>query len=170
MEIVNRVARSGIEVYDLASLWDGRPVLEIDLASFLEGGLVLREKPFRAALSAHDWTAYADAHVGVHCSADAIVPTWAFMLVAARLHSAGSVVRGRTAEVIRAFYSRTLAAEDWERFSGRIVVVKGCSDRVVPESAYVAAMRELMRVARKVMYGEPCSSVPLWRQPKVHAN
>lgn len=164
--IVNRVAESDIDVFDLSLLWDGAPVDELDLAPFLEEGLILREIPFRQAVKAHDWSAYAGRHVAVYCATDAIVPTWAFMLVAAHLEAtARSVAFGRAADLVRDHFTRALAAFDWEAYRDRIVVVKGCGTKVVPVSAYVQAMKALQAVARKVMYGEPCSSVPLWRRP-----
>lgn len=170
MELVNRVAESDIDVFDLAALWDAADVAELDLAPWLHRGLVLREKDFRAAVAAHAWEAFAGRHVAVHCSIDAIVPTWAWMLVATRLEGvAASVAFGREADARRDFYVRALAAFDFERYRDRIVVVKGCGARDVPVSAYVDATQRLLRVARKVMYGEPCSSVPLWRRPKAEA-
>ncbi|MFN3597427.1 MAG: DUF2480 family protein [Rubricoccaceae bacterium] len=166
MEIVNRVAESDLVVYDLAALWDGRPVVELDLAPWLHRGLVLRERDFRAHLAAHDWSIYDGQHVAVYCSADAIVPVWAFMLVATRLSGAASVAQGRAADLRRDHFARALAAEDWSRFADRPVVVKGCGNDVVPLAAYLDATRRLQAVASKLMFGEPCSSVPLWRRPK----
>jgi hypothetical protein len=165
--IVNRVAESEIEVYNLDALWDGAPVVELDVEPFLVEGLILREKVFREHVKAHDWTPYAGRHVAVYCSADAIVPTWAYMLIAAKLDGvARSVAFGRAADLVRDSFTRALDAEDWSAYQDRIVVVKGCGTGAVPVSAYVDAMQRLQRVARKLMYGEPCSSVPLWRRPK----
>ncbi len=164
MDIVNKVQRSGIEVYNLEALWDGAAVVELDISPFLTGGLVLREKDFRRHVSEHDWALYAGRHVAVYCAADAIVPTWAYLLIASKLDQARSVVQGRKADAVCAYFVRALGSEDWERYRDRIVVIKGCGAGVVPASAYVTAMRALIPVARKVMYGEPCSSVPLWRR------
>ena len=165
MEIVNRVAESDIAVYNLEVLWDGRAVVEFDLAPFLLEGLVLREKPFREALKVHDWTAYAEQHVAVFCSTDAIVPTWASMLIATKLDGvAASVAFGRKADLVRDYFVRALEAEDWSAYAGKPVVVKGCASAVVPTNAYLLATRKLQAVASKLMYGEPCSSVPLWRK------
>lgn len=164
--IINRVAESDIEVFDLAALWDGREVAELDLAPFLYRGLVLREKDFREAVKAHDWAPYEGKHVAVFCSTDAIVPTWAFMLVASRLRGrAASVAHGRAEDLVRDHFTRALEAEDWSRFEGKPVVVKGCGGQVVPASAYLVATQKLQGVARRLMYGEPCSAVPLWRRP-----
>ncbi len=164
MEIVNRVQQSGILVYNLSSLWDGAPVVELDLAPFLEAGLVLREKNFRRMVNEHAWARYAGKHVALCCTTDAIVPTWAYLLIASRLGQARSVAAGRRADAVDTYFARALEQEDWSRFQNRIVVIKGCGSDVVPRSAYVTAMRKLMPIARKVMYGEPCSAVPLYRR------
>lgn len=163
----NRVAESELTVFNLEELWDGRPVVEFDLAPFLVQGLVLREKEFRAAMKEHAWEDYRDKHVAVFCSTGAIVPLWAYMLVAARLHGmAAGVSSGSATDLIRDHFVRALAAFDWEVYRDRMVVVKGCGSKVVPVDAYVLAVGELQRVARKLMFGEPCSAVPLWRRPQ----
>jgi len=165
--IVNRVAESDIVVYNLEELWDGKPVVEFDLAPHLVEGLVLREKPFREAMKAYDWEQHRNQHVAVFCSTDAIIPTWAAMLVASKLEGiAASVASGRTADLVRDHFARALEAEDWSKYEDAIVVIKGCGSKVVPSNAYLVATQKLQGVARKLMYGEPCSSVPLWRKPK----
>lgn len=166
-EITNRVAESAIEVFDLAGLWDGAQIDEIDLEPFLFKGLVLRERDFRDQVKAYDWQQHAGHHIALFCSTDAIVPTWAWMLIGSKLEGvAASVTHGRRADVSREFYARALDQVDWSAYDDAIVVIKGCGSAVVPTSAYVEATQRLMRVARKLMYGEPCSSVPLWRKPK----
>ena len=169
MELVNRVAQSGIVVYNLEDLWDHSPVRTLDIAPFLDQGLVVREKLFRRQVGEFDWVQYDGAHVAVYCSTDALIPSWVWMLIIARLDGARSVVLGSAKEAVRSWFARALEREDWSRFSNRIVVVKGCGAAVVPESAYAIATAKLMGVARKVMYGEPCSNVPIWRQPRQHA-
>ncbi len=163
--IQNRVAESDIVVFDPATLWAGADVIEVDLAPFLHRGLVLREKEFRAAVEAIDPAPYAGRHVAVFSSVDTVIPTWAWMLVASRLAGAASVTHGRASDVAREAVALAAAKEDWSRFAGRPVVVKGCGNSV-PPAAYVAALRALQGVASKVMYGEPCSAVPVWRAPK----
>ena len=164
MDIRNRVAESAIETLDLAAFAPAEPVA-FDLAPFLYRGLVLREREFRAALKAHDWSAYDGATVAVFCSADALVPTWAFMLVAARLHGvAAHVAAGTPVEVRQAGLLAALDAHDWDRYRDAPVVVKGCGNDLVPVEAFVRATARLQAVASKVMYGEPCSSVPVWRR------
>lgn len=166
MKIVNRVAESDIVTYNLDELWDGKPIVEFDLEPYLVEGLVLREVPFREAMKTHDWSRYADQHVAIFCSTDAIIPTWAAMLVASKLEGvAASVAQGRTVDLLRDHFTRALEAEDWSRFEGKPVVIKGCGSAVVPANAYLIATQRLQRVAKKLMYGEPCSSVPLWRKP-----
>ena len=163
--IVNRVAESDIETFNLEALWDGREVVEFDLADYLIEGLVLREKPFREAMKDHDWSAYADKHVAVHCSTDAIIPTWASMLVAVKLEGiAASVATGTKSDLIRDFYVCALEGMDWSAYEGKPVVIKGCASTIVPANAYLIATQKLQGVAKKLMYGEACSAVPLWRQ------
>ncbi len=165
--IENRVADSEIQVFNLADLWDDRPLTELDISTFLVEGLMLKEKEFRAAVDEHDWSQYEDEHVALYCSTDAIVPTWGYMLIASRLHgTAASTTLGRKDDVQREYYSRALADVDWSAYEDHPVVIKGCGSDVVPEMAYVRATQELQDVARKLMYGEPCSSVPLWRRPQ----
>ncbi|MEM6644760.1 MAG: DUF2480 family protein [Bacteroidota bacterium] len=165
--IVNRVAESDIETYNLEALWDDKPVVAFDLEPYLLRGLMLREKDFRQAMKAYDWAQHADEHVAVFCSTPAIIPTWAYMLVGVKLNGiAASVAFGTTDALIRDHFIRALEAEDWSRYANRIVVVKGCNSPHVPTVAYMIATQKLQGVARKLMYGEPCSSVPLWRKPK----
>ncbi|MFW5955260.1 MAG: DUF2480 family protein [Rhodothermales bacterium] len=169
--IVNRVAESDIQVFNLEELWDGAPVREFDLAPLLDDGLILRERAFREAVKRYDWEAYRDCHVGIHCSTDAIIPTWAYMLIATRLKNvARSVEEGRAKDAIRAHFTRAMTLVDWKAYEGRNVVVKGCGSKVVPTSAYIDATLRLQEVATKVMFGEPCSSVPLWRRPNADTN
>lgn len=169
--IINRVEESDIEVYNLDALWDNKPIAELDIEPFLVEGLILREKEFRQHVKDHDWNQYTDQHVAVFCSADAIVPTWAYMLIATKLEDiAASVAVGQKEDLVRDHFVRALEAEDWSVYQDRIVVVKGCGGKVVPTNAYLLATQKLQAVARKLMYGEPCSSVPLWRKAKAKAS
>jgi hypothetical protein len=165
--VENRVADSEIAVYNLAELWDEQPVTEIDVAPFLVEGLMLKEEPFRDDVKAHDWSQYDGHHVAIHCSTDAIVPTWAYMLIAAKLEGvAASVTFGDEQDALNDYFVRALEEEDWSAYEDRPVVIKGCGSDIVPPVAYMIATQKLQQVARKLMYGEPCSSVPLWRRPK----
>ena len=163
----NRVADSEIQVFNLADLWDDRPVTEFDISQFLVEGLMLKEKDFREGVKEYDWSALDDEHVALYCSTDAIVPTWGYMLIASKLRdTAASTTFGRADDLRREYYVRALNEVDWSAYEDRPVVVKGCGSEVVPEMAYVLATQKLQAVARKLMYGEPCSSVPLWRRPQ----
>ena len=165
--IENRVADSEIRVFNLADLWDDRAVTELDISQFLVEGLMLKEKDFRASVTEHDWAQYEDQHVALYCSTDAIVPTWGYMLIASELHEvAHTTTMGRADDLRREYYARALDNVDWSRYEDHPVVIKGCGSDVVPEMAYTRATQKLQEVARKLMYGEPCSSVPLWRRPK----
>jgi len=165
--IENRVADSEIQVFNLADLWDDRPVTEVDISTFLVEGLMLKEKEFRQGVKEHDWSQFEDEHVALYCSTDAIVPTWGYMLIASKLRDvAASTTFGRAEDLRREYYVRALEDVDWSAYEDRPVVIKGCGSDVVPEMAYVHATQKLQAVARKLMYGEPCSSVPLWRRPK----
>jgi hypothetical protein len=115
----------------------------------------------------YDWSEFDDVHVALYCSTDAIVPTWGYMLIASKLKDlAASTTFGRAADLRREYYVRALNDVDWTAYEDRPVVIKGCGSEVVPEMAYVLATQKLQDVARKLMYGEPCSSVPLWRRPQ----
>lgn len=165
--IENTVADSEIEVFNLADLWDDRSVVEIDISTFLEEGLMLKEKPFRQDVKEYDWSQYEGDHVALYCSTDAIVPTWGYMLIASKLQeTAQSTTLGRAEDAQREYYVRALSDVDWSVYENKPVVIKGCGSDVVPEMAYVQATQKLQTVARKLMYGEPCSSVPLWRRPQ----
>jgi hypothetical protein len=165
--IVNKVAASDLAVFDLESLWDGNEVVTLDLAPFLFKGLVLKEKDFRASIAELELGDYSGKHVAVDCSTNAIIPTWAYMLVASRLHAvAASVAHGSGDDLVRQQMAARIAAHDWSQYEGRNVIVKGCPSEVIPVSAYVAAVAVLQRVAAKIMYGEACSSVPVWRRPR----
>jgi len=163
--IENRVAQGEIEVYNLADAWDDHPVTELDISTFLVEGLMLKEKEFREEVDEHNWSQYEDQHVALYCSTDAIVPTWGYMLIASELKgTARSTTIGRADDLRREYYAEALADENWSAYEDKPVVIKGCGDEVVPEMAYVHATQKLQEVARKLMYGEPCSSVPLWRR------
>ena len=166
-DLTNRVAESEITVYNLADLWDDAPVDELDIEPFLVQGLMLKEEPFREDVKAYDFSQHAGHHVAIHCSTDAIVPTWGYMLLASKLEGiARSVTFGHEDDLIRDYYIRALEDEDWSAYADKPVVIKGCGGDTVPDVAYLIATQKLQGVARKLMYGEPCSSVPLWRRPQ----
>ncbi len=167
-KLVNRVAQSGLITYVLEDLAPATEVKEFDIANYLWQGLVLREKEFRAALKEINWADYQDCIVCVHCSADAIVPTWAYMLVtsyAVQYHA--DVYMGTRHQFLEIWYAKAIDGLDTSDLVDARVVVKGCSKEDVPESAYVALVKKLQPLVRSLMYGEPCSTVPVYKRPKV---
>ncbi|MFV1980736.1 MAG: DUF2480 family protein [Rhodothermia bacterium] len=165
--IINKVAKSDLIVFDLEDVWDGHEIASFDLAPLLFKGLILKEKDFRLAMKDLEASRFADKHVAVFCSTNAIIPTWAFMAVAAKLAPvAASVGYGTPEDVIRDRISVRLDRHDWSRYAGQNVIIKGCPSDIIPISAYVDAVSALQEVAAKIMYGEACSSVPIWKKPQ----
>lgn len=164
-EIVNKVAASGLVTLDLEEYYDDRPRVVYDLKDNLFQGMILREKDFRNFLKEHDWSAYEGKNVAIICSEDAIVPTWAYMLLALHLEPhAYHVVFGDEEKLIEKLFYDALARINPEDFRDKRVVVKGCSKHPVPVSAYVEITRLLKPVVRSLMFGEPCSTVPLYKR------
>lgn len=165
--IINRVAKSPLVTFDLEELHHpGKRVL-IDIKDQLYEGLILKEKDFREYIKNHDWSQHKDQNVAVWCSADAIIPTWAYMLLATRLTPhANMVVFGTLEDLEKALYQKALSSIDIDKYMDKKVVVKGCGRYDVPESAYIELTRLLTPVASSIMYGEACSTVPLYKKPK----
>lgn len=164
-EIVNKVAASGLITIDLEEFYPAGPRSTIDLKDQLWQGLALREKDFRAFIKEHDWAVYKDHYVAVYCSADAIVPTWAYMLVATALEPyAKKLVFGDQEALETNLFQDLLASLNMEEYQDQRVVIKGCGDLPVPTSAYVDLTRKLRPYVRSLMYGEPCSTVPLYKR------
>src|SRR5690606_25732560 len=163
--IVNKVAQSGLLTFDLAELNpEGRRAI-YDIKDNLFQGLILREKDFREFVKNHDWSQYQDAYVAITCSADAIVPMWAYMLLANRLEPyAREVIFGDQRALESFLFERALNELDMEQFRDQRVVVKGCGDIPIPESAFVRFTVALSKVAQSIMYGEPCSTVPVYKR------
>lgn len=166
-EIINRVAKSGLVTIDLDDWYPEGERLEIDLASQLWQGLVLKEQDFREWIAAHPWENFTGKHVAVHCSADAIVPHWAFMLVASALSGvAETVVFGDAAYLENHLWNQVVQSMEIDQYTDARLVIKGCSNREVSPAAFMALIHKLQPVAKSIMYGEPCSTVPVWKRPK----
>jgi len=166
-EIVNRVANSPIVTIDLEQYYLTGERIGFDLKDYLYQGLVLKEKDYREALKHTDWESYRGKYVAVFCSADAIVPTWAFMLAMTYLDGvAAEVVMGDMASLEQHLFEKALQLIDPEEFRDRPVVIKGCSKVPVPLFAYGEIVKKVKGVARSIMYGEPCSTVPLFKQKR----
>ncbi|WP_293879495.1 MULTISPECIES: DUF2480 family protein [unclassified Sphingobacterium] len=167
--IVNKVAQSGLVTVDLANYHPQADNVVYDIKDNLFHGLILKEKDFREFIKTNDWSQYAGKHVAITCSADAIVPTWAYMLLANKLEPhAATIIFGDADELLRMQYAAAIEQIDMEQFRDQRVVVKGCGDTFIPESIFVQFTVKLSKVAKSIMYGEPCSTVPVFKrvQPK----
>jgi Protein of unknown function (DUF2480) len=165
--IVNRVAVSALVSIDMEEFFTPGERAVFDIKDLLYQGLVLKEKEFRDFIKSNNWSAYRDKLVSVVCSADAIVPTWAYMLLSVALQPfARKVFFGSVSEMESHLYQEALASVPWEKYRDAKVVIKGCSKVQVPASAYVEVTNRLRPLAASIMYGEPCSTVPLFKRPK----
>jgi hypothetical protein len=166
-EIINKVAQSGIITLDLEDLVPERTESHIDIFNQLFQGLILREKDFRAWVKEHDWSLYTDHNVALFCSSDAVIPTWAYMLVSSALEPYTKQVYFTNPENLSTLVAeRALAAINEEDYRDKRVVIKGCGKRAISNHAYVLLTNKLVRTAKTVMFGEPCSTVPVYKQRK----
>ncbi|TDP60108.1 DUF2480 family protein [Flavobacterium dankookense] len=166
-EIINKVANSSLEVFDLEDYYPNGIRTQIDLSQWLYEGFLLKEKDFREALKNHDWSQYQNHLVAIHCSTDAILPAWASILVTTHVSSfAQKVVLGTINDLETSLYQEILSKIDYTQYQDKPIILKGCSKKPVPESAYIIAIQELQKVAKSVMYGEACSAVPLFKKAK----
>jgi len=163
--IVNKVAESGLITLDLEQFLPAHEILLFDLKDYLFMGLILKEKDFRAALQEHDWTQYQDKYVAVACTAVAIIPVWAYMLVASYLQPfAKDVVYGTQDELKNQVMMKNLSELDVSPYADKRVVVKGCGEVPISDKAYLEVTKKLRPVAKSIMYGEPCSTVPIFKK------
>ncbi len=166
--LINRVAGSGLVTIDLEELYPAGEIVPFDLKGYLFMEMILKEKDFREALKAHDWSIYTGKNLAVFCSADAIIPMWAYMLVASfAAPFAGDIALTTPEQFVETAFLKKIAAMDISVYEGKRIVVKGCSDKPVPPSAYLEMTRRLQPVARSIMFGEPCSTVPVYKKAVV---
>jgi hypothetical protein len=164
-EIINRVDQSGLTEFNLEDLYPKGTRSVIDVKENLFQGLILREKDFREFVKNEEWSKYKDQFVAITCTADAIVPTWAYMLLATALEPfAKKIVFGDLKTLETILFHEALSKIHPEDYRDKRVVIKGCSNLPVPESAYVELTRLLNPVAKSIMYGEPCSTVPIMKR------
>ncbi len=164
-EIVNKVAESGLITLDLEGFYPKEEILEFDLKYHLFMGLILKEKDFRAALASTDWEAYRDKQVAIFCSVEAIIPLWAYMLVSSLLSPvAKRVFAGDPKEMRKQIFMERIRAIDSNEYINKRVVIKGCGDLDIGEYAYVEITNKLTPVVKSLMYGEPCSTVPVFKK------
>ena len=163
--IVNKVAESGIITLNLEDYYPKGEIAVFDLKDHLFMGLILKEKDFRAVLLATDWQQFQNKNVAVTCSADAIIPVWAYMLVASYLQPvANEVFFGNAEALISGILQKNIDKIDTAPFTDKRIVLKGCGDIKIPDSAYLAMTAKLRPVAKSIMYGEPCSTVPVYKK------
>jgi hypothetical protein len=166
-EIINKVTQSALLTLDLEQFFPKEKIQLFDLKPFLFMELILKEKDFRAALMATDWTIYKDEIVGIYCSADAVIPVWAFMLVTAYLQPhAKEVIMGDEATVLRQLITSRIQSINPDEYKDKRVVIKGCGEKPIGDFAYLEITKLLRPVVKSIMYGEPCSTVPVYKAPK----
>ncbi|MBO9619858.1 MAG: DUF2480 family protein [Niabella sp.] len=163
--IRNKVAESGIITLNLEDYYPKEPVVTFDIKDFLFMGMILREKDFRAALKEVDWSSYQNKTVGIVCTADAIVPLWAYMLIVSYLQPVAKFIGlGDEVAIKNKLLVNNIEAVDAAEFDDARVVIKGCGDIPVSEEAYAAISIKLLPVVKSLMYGEPCSTVPVYKK------
>jgi hypothetical protein len=166
-KIVNKVANSVLEVFDLEDYYTSGIRTQLDISQWLLDGFLLKEKDFREALKNHDWSQYQNHFVAIHCSTDAIIPAWASILVTVYLSPfAKKVVVGNLTDLETSLYQEILSTLDYSKYQDKPIILKGCSKKPVPESAYIMAIQKLQPFAKSIMYGEACSAVPLYKKNK----
>jgi hypothetical protein len=163
--IINKVAESGLVTLDLETLYPQGEISGIDLKDYLFMGLILKEKDFREALASTDWTKFAGKNIAIYCSADAIIPLWAYMLISSYLQPvAKTVFSGSPEEFKKQAFIQNIRSVDASEYEDKRVVIKGCGDIAIGEYAFVEITNKLLPVVKSLMYGEPCSTVPVYKK------
>jgi hypothetical protein len=166
-EIVNKVKQSKLETVDLEKFAEGITIKELDLKDFLFKELILKEKEFRQKMEDLEWSEFDGAYLTVYCSTDAIIPKWAYMLVVQHAENhALNVFFGTRENALRQLFKEKLDLVDWEKYKGKFVLLKGCSKMDVPADIYMHATKNLLPHVQKLMYGEACSNVPVYKKPR----
>ncbi|HEU4575335.1 MAG TPA: DUF2480 family protein [Chitinophagaceae bacterium] len=163
--MINKVAESGLVTIDLENFYPRNPVAVFDLKDHLFMGMILKEKDFREALKSYDWETFRQKSVAVTCTADAIIPMWAYMLVVAYLQPvAKDIVIGDEQQLHRTLFLQNINRINISAFTDKRVVIKGCGEVPVAEFAYAEITKLLLPVVKSIMYGEPCSTVPVFKK------
>ncbi len=167
-EIINKVANSGLVTIDMEELFPVEERISFDIKPILIEELLLREKDFREFVKSNDWSLYQDKFVAVFCSSDAIIPRWAWMLLTSALEPfAKKIVFGNIERLEESLFHELISTIDIEIYRDQKVVIKGCSKKPVPVSAYLELTARLRPVVKSIMYGEPCSTVPVYKRKEV---
>ncbi|MEO8933641.1 MAG: DUF2480 family protein [Xanthomarina sp.] len=163
-QIINRVANSKLVVFDLEDYYPKGQRILFDIKDWLYEGFALREKEFRAHIKQHDWTQYQDCYVALTCSTDAIIPAFAFILIGLELESISKkTIVGNLELLESSIYQDIINGLDLKEYKGKPIIIKGCSNKPVPTNAYMQITEKLKPIANSIMYGEACSSVPLFK-------
>lgn len=163
-EIINKVANSGLITIDLEELYPKGERVLFDLKPLLFHELILKEKDFRDFIKLHDWAQYKDKMIAVYCTADAVIPTWAYMLISIALEPfAKKIIFGNLEALESIMFEEALRTFVYEEYQDKRVVIKGCSNLPVSTHAYIELVRGLRPFAKSIMFGEPCSTVPLYK-------
>ncbi|MEL6721333.1 MAG: DUF2480 family protein [Bacteroidota bacterium] len=166
-KLVNRIAKSGLITIKLEDFFPKEEIVVFDIKDYLFMELILKEKDFRSAMKEHDWTQYANKHLLIACSVDAIIPVWAYMLITSYAEKyAASIFQGTKEEYLKAHYELKINQLDIDQYQEKRLIIKGCSDQPVPASAYVTLTQKLRPIAKSIMYGEACSTVPIYKQAR----
>ncbi len=162
---INKVAESGLITLDLEKWYPRGETAVFDMKDYLFMGMILKEKDFREALKQMDWSAYEGKNVAVTCSADAVIPVWAYMLVAAYLQPvAKEIVMGDEKELHKTLFLKNLSSINLEEYSDKRIVIKGCGETPIADYVYMEITKILRPVVKSIMYGEPCSTVPVYKK------
>jgi len=166
-EIINRVVNSKLKTFDLEEIYPEGERIVLDIKDWLFQELILKEKDFRAFVKKHDWSQYKNSFVAVSCSVDAIIPSWAFMLVVSELTSfANKVVIGDLELLETDIYQELISFLDFKEYIDLPVIIKGCSNKPIPNSAYAFLIEKLQPIAKSIMFGEACSTLPIYKLQK----
>ncbi|AXG69274.1 hypothetical protein KORDIASMS9_01494 [Kordia sp. SMS9] len=166
-EIINRVAQSKLVTFNLEDYYPNGARVQFDISGWLMEGLILREKEFRNHVAEHDWSQYQGNYIALHCSTDAIIPAWAYMLVSVYLTPfVEKVIIGSLENLETSIYQDIIRNLDVSAYQDAPVIIKGCANKPIPDNAYAMMVAKLHGVAKSIMYGEACSSVPLYKKQK----
>ncbi|MGB3774980.1 MAG: DUF2480 family protein [Leeuwenhoekiella sp.] len=163
-EIINRVANSKLITFNLEELYPSGSRIQIDVSQWLYEGIILKEKDFREQLKQYDWQQFKDCYIALYCSTDAILPSWAYMLITTYLTPwCKLIVTGTITDLDNQLFFKILNELNIEKYSDQYVIIKGCSNKPIPENVYLQLLQKLQPVVKNLMFGEACSSVPLFK-------
>lgn len=164
-EIINRVAKSKLVTFNLEDLYPEGQRVVLDIKDWLYEGFILKEKDFREAVKQHNWSAYKNCYVALNCSTEAIIPAWAYMLITTQLAPFNKkTIVGTLEQLETSVFEEVIFHLDVSHLKDKPVIVKGCSQKPIPQNAYLLLIQKIQPVAKSIMYGEACSSVPLFKR------